>query len=309
MLGIVIVDYKGAEKTVRYVKQELSKISIPFKLVVVNVAAEESTNRILQEGLGGCFVDCADAPVDQEASIFILADRENLGYAKGNNLGAEFLSKHFDIDYFLITNNDLKFVHSDVVEQLIKKIDQLGDTALIGPRVLGIDGTNQNPLRYDSIWSTYIWMYWITPFVSLKQKIKIFHLDYHETAEEGHQYAVMGAFFLAKARHYIECGMMDPNTFLYSEEKILAERLSNINKKTYYYPAVEVIHEHNVTISQHIKKNNNTRLMHRSRCYYYKEYIGVSPIGICLSKISLEIYLMLTTIFQCCGRRRGVAQR
>lgn len=49
----------------------------------------------------------------------MLGAKANLVYAKGNNLGANFLLRHFDIDYFLFTNNDLRIVDVDVVEKLI----------------------------------------------------------------------------------------------------------------------------------------------------------------------------------------------
>ena len=65
----------------------------------------------------------------------------------------------------------------------------------------------------------------------------------------------MGSFFIVKTQDFINCGMMDPNTFLYAEEIILSEKLKKINKQVYYFPSVTVLHEHGQTTSMHLNNN------------------------------------------------------
>lgn len=50
MLGIVLVNYKTEDKTVEYVRTELSKIQSDYKLVIVNNSCTEQSNIKLAEG-------------------------------------------------------------------------------------------------------------------------------------------------------------------------------------------------------------------------------------------------------------------
>ena len=265
-------------------------------IVIVNNEATDVTDEILISNLHAVLVN--DTNLDpQTSNCYVISQPENLGFAKGNNLGAEFLLKHFDITHFLISNNDIRFINDDVVERLIEKLETLTDIGLIGCKVVGLDGANQSPEPYFTFWSRYIWMYWLTPFLTSTKKTKIFQLDYSQKALEGEHYKIMGSFFIINALDFKNCGMMDPNTFLYAEEMILSDRLKKINKKTYYYPAVAVLHEHGKTINQYFKIAKSMKLQFESEVYYYRTYHGVSLLSIYIGKISLNVYIRLKMMF------------
>jgi len=288
MLSIIITNYKNEKKTISFVQDELSKISLPHLIVIVNNEATTESDEILVKELQAVLItEISKTP--KSALIFVISQSENLGFAKGNNLGAEFVTKYFDITHFLFTNNDIQFISKKVVESLINKLGCLDDDiALIGPRVLGLDGKNQSPEPYVSFWNQYIWMYWLTPFISKKKKNKIFKLDYSENAIEGCHYKIMGSFFIIKAIDFLNCKMMDPNTFLYGEEMILSERLKEIGKKVYYFPEVTILHEHSQTISIYIDRKKRYLLQFESLCYYYSTYKKVSQISIYIGKFSVK---------------------
>ena len=62
----------------------------------------------------------------------MIHNEENSGFAKGNNIGVRFVNNHFDVDYLLISNNDIVFQQDDVVEKLIDKLNEL-DTEGVEP--------------------------------------------------------------------------------------------------------------------------------------------------------------------------------
>ena len=296
MIAIIIVNYRDEERTINYIKEELSKVKSPHMIVIVNNEATDETDKILISNLNAVLVN--DTNLNPLSSnCYVISQPKNLGFAKGNNLGAEFSLKHFDISHFLISNNDIRFINDDVVERLIEKLETLTDIGLIGCKVVGLDGANQSPEPYFTFWSRYIWMYWLTPFLTSTKKTKIFQLDYSQKALEGEHYKIMGSFFIINALDFKNCGMMDPNTFLYAEEMILSDRLKKINKKTYYYPAVAVLHEHGKTINQYFKIAKSMKLQFESEVYYYRTYHGVSLLSIYIGKMSLNIYISLKTMF------------
>lgn len=293
MLGIIIVNYKNEGKTIEYVKEELIKIQTQNIIVVVNNSATDESNARLQEGLSAELVHDITKVESTSQRCFIVSHPDNLGFARGNNMGAEFLLKHFPITYFLFSNNDIRFIDAHVVEALIEKADLLTNVGVIGPNIIGVDGRKQSPDPYYSFWARYFWMYWLTPFMSKSLKNKLFKLNYTQQAHEGIHYRVMGSFFLVKAVDFIACGMMDPNTFLFSEEMILSERMKAINRDVYFYPSVTILHEHNQTISKFIVDKKKFMLRFESECYYYRTYRNVSLLSTYIGKLSFQFYLWL----------------
>jgi GT2 family glycosyltransferase len=140
MIGIVLVNYKSINPTIQYVTQELSKLTTPFKLVIVNNACDDESNRALTEGVSGEFLDTPEAEIDPKNQTFIIGIAENLGYAKGNNLGVLFMQNHFPIEHVLMKNNDLEILQPEILDVRVEKLQTQGDVGMIGPKVVGLDG-------------------------------------------------------------------------------------------------------------------------------------------------------------------------
>ena len=285
MLVIVIINYKQEMLTIDFVKNELSKMQLPHKTIIVNNSATIDSNCLLCEELDALLVKDINAETDTKRDAFVINSADNLGFAKGNNLGAEFCKKWFAPKYILFTNNDIRLIDNDITEKLILKFEEHAEVGIIGPKVVGLDGRRQSPYPYTSFWNCHIWIYWSTLFYSAEKKRKVFHLDYQETAQEGYHYYVMGSFFMVRAADFYQCGMFDPHTFLYAEEPILSERMNAIGKKVYYYPEVEVVHEHGATTSKYAKDTMHD-WQFESENYYYREYKHTSLFLIFLGSIT-----------------------
>lgn len=204
-----------------------------------------------------------------------MQSEENIGFARANNLAVEYaveILPSLEDVYFLFTNNDIRFLNPDVVEKMATKLQSLPQAGIIGPKVIGLDGHLQSPEPYMNFWDRHIWIYWSNLFYSKEKKKRRFRTDYAEKAEEGYHYRVMGSFFMTRAKDYLDCGMMDSNTFLFAEEQILSERMNKIGKKVYYYPEVAVIHEHGQTIKEYFSMVASREMKFVSDCYYYTTY-------------------------------------
>ena len=288
MLGIIVVNYKTIDRTSQYVREELAKIKTPHTIVIVNNACTDEHNTRLARACGAVLVADGDK-IDNNAHIFILGAKDNLGYAKGNNLGVEFLTKHFDIEYLLFSNNDIIYKDDDVVERLISKLAQINDAGIIGPSVLDVEGNKMNPFVKPSIWRTHIIPNFFLPFFILMKTdvLSAAHLD--REAQDGYCYRLSGSFMLTKADIFMKSGMFDPATFLYCEEPILSERYLRLGVKALYMGEVSVIHEHGYTSKQTHQPPQTQRLDFDSQMYYYEKYRSVSRIVIGLAKLSFSV--------------------
>ena len=286
MLSIIIINYKDEENTNHFVRNELCKIKTPHIVVIVNNSSSEESNIKLTNGLDAEIITRIDNLVNRNKYLYVISQPENLGFAKANNLGVIFSDRHFDINHVLFSNSDIHILQEEVVEELIKKIDSQTEISLIGPKVLGLDGKNQSPEPYISFWLKHILLKIFSPVIPKKIKTRVFKLDYSELANEGFHYKIMGSFFIVKLKDFIECGMMDTNTFLYAEELILSERLKKINRYCYYYPRVTVLHEHSQTISRILPQYKSDLLQFKSECYFYRTYKNLSYLTLVLGWIA-----------------------
>lgn len=292
MLGIIIVDYKSSDLTIKYILNQLVKIKIDWKLVIVNNCATSESNIKFNRVLNSEIVSDDLKAKDISNRIFVVASTENLGFARGNNLGAKFLVENFGCDFLLFSNNDIVLKDNDVIEKLIEKIHSDTDIGMIGPEVIGLDGKRQSPEPYISIESRFFWPYILTPFLSTKYKIKKFGYDYAEKASQGVHFRIMGSFFIMPTSAYISINGFDPYTFLYAEEMILAKRLESINKKVFFLPSVTVIHAHGITTSKVFSNYKSRILQAESERYFYTHYCGVSEI-----KASILFYFYKTYLW------------
>jgi GT2 family glycosyltransferase len=298
MIGIIIVNYKTVDQTVNYIQQELSKITTDFKIVIVNVACDDETNIALTKRLGACFVENINTAIDKEHNVFLLADSENLGYARGNNLGAAFFRKHFDMDYYLISNNDIRFVNDDIVEHLIETANSNDQIAAIGPKVLGLDGVDQSPNKYVSIWRRYIFGGIFTPVTSVFPVLARYFTPYDISKKSQFTYWVDGCFFIIKTKAFWQVQGFDPNTFLYVEEKILAERLLIKGYKIFYLPSMCVVHTNGLVINKYFDSRKKMVINFWANMYYYKRYRNVKPLAIVLACAIYLPYIYL--VFPIC---------
>lgn len=288
MIAVIVINYKSQTRTVEFVRNETAKISLPHKVVIVNNGATPESDGYMAVSLNAQVVRPGES-FDKKCDCFIISNPENSGFAKGNNIGACFARDSFGADYFLFSNNDIKFLDDRLVDTLVEKLDSTLQAGMIGPRVIGPDGKLQSPEPYMSFWDRHIWMYLCTPFMSKSKKACRFHFDYSETAREGFHYKLMGSFFMVRCQDYFNCGMMDEHTFLYCEEPILTERMKSIGLKPYYCPSVSVLHDHGSTISTHFSSARQKDMLFESECYYYRTYCKTSGFQIWLGKLVHKI--------------------
>jgi len=108
-ITIVITSFRSEKKIINC----LNSIGSKYKVIVI----ENSNNYSIKKSLE-----------DQYENVTCFLAGENLGYAKGNNLG---LSK-VKTPYALILNPDT-VVHKDAIENFLKSSSKLNNFAIIGP--------------------------------------------------------------------------------------------------------------------------------------------------------------------------------
>tara|TARA_B110000211_G_C14039917_1_gene536308 strand:+ start:524 stop:1369 length:846 start_codon:yes stop_codon:yes gene_type:complete len=182
---------------------------------------------------------------------------ENLGYAKGNNLGLSKVKSSFA----LVLNPDT----------LMKKksIDNFFNTAL----------------KYDDFAI-------IAPAVQEKKDFKISEKNNNVFEVE----SVKGFAMFLNLDKFKDVGFFDDNFFIYFEEIDLCRRLKQLNKKIYLDSSIKIDHmggsSHNQSIDFEMELSRNWHWMW-STFYFHKKYSGFFYAVI---KISSKFFSALTKV-------------
>lgn len=280
MIGIVIVSYKNLEGTVTFINEQLPMLCVPWKAVIVDNSPNESVGKAIAEKCGGILLQYPNNLIKEQSRVYVVSTRKNLGFARGNNLGADILARNFAIDYFLFSNDDIIIRDSLVIEKMLLQFDRLKDVAIVGPRIIGRDNCDQSP-HYRIItplrqigWKLFRWFRQNKAVAS--QTIKL--------PQSGYCYWVSGCFFLVRQSDFSAVGGFDPKTFLYSEEVILAERMKRIGKRSYFMADTSVIHLGGCS-TQNLRSKELRNYLKQSNCIYYRNYLHSNPIVIWIYKL------------------------
>lgn len=90
---------------------------------------------------------------------------------------------------------------------------------------------------------------------------------------------------MMKTDDFLAVNGFDPDTFLYAEEVILAERLKQINKQIYFLADVSVVHLGGSSTSNAMQNSKLKQILIESNSLYYRRYLQCNKLIIWLYKI------------------------
>lgn len=159
---------------------------------------------------------------------------KNLGFGGGHN----FISGLLDSKYILILNSDLKFIESDTVGRLYKRLNSDSMYSVAGPCLLLEDMSRQ---EFDHGEMSGLISYLKNNYGSSYWKPRV---------DESEAAWVSGAVFMCRTEAFKEAGGFDERFFLYKEEEDLCKRIRDKGRKILYYPEVKVMHIGHVVASR-----------------------------------------------------------
>lgn len=311
MYSLILVDYNSLEKTIEYAKLCLRHMGVEgagHVVIVENGTPEDPLARMAQEF--GTFQDKQVPGLEQTVHYFQSGAQEiyycdsgsNLGYAKGNNLGAKIADHFWQDEFYIISNNDLVFEQDPdltLVNQIFAGDPSIG---VIGPGVITPAGERQSPRRWQSAFHRLIGNYWTYVLgVFLGSRVSQYMWDHYrndtiQNANSGICAWVSGCFMFVRAKAFHQAGMFDEHTFLYGEEMILSKRLEAQGYHVFYCGEVNVVHKHAQTTKKAISSFRNTQIDFEANYYFYKTYQHTSPIMLWLARVSFVTFKALITL-------------
>jgi len=243
-ITVVITTFRSNEK----IKNCLNSIDKQCKILLVENSANLEFKKNMEKEFSN--VEC-------------IITGDNLGYAKGNNIGLE----RVQTKYALILNPDAT-LHTATLENFFQTAYQIPDFAIMAPYIQtnaeGRENKSSTPIPVNN---------------------------------------VKGFAMFLNISEFIEVGFFDEIFFFYFEEIDLCKRLTNNGKKIYLIPEVKIDHgggiSHDQSINVEMELSRNWHWMW-STFNYHKKYKGFFvSFFIILPKMSSAIIkvLIYTLIF------------
>jgi len=179
------------------------------KVIIVDNCSSDSSIEALRWAFPG--IDVIESP-------------ENLGYSRGNNLGANHLLR-IGCSFLLFVNPDVE-LGVDTAELFMRAAVEDPSVGCVGgvavePGGTLVPGCRNRPTTWQKV-LLYSPFRRAAFFRGLRARHEISYVELSEVAEV---YTVSGACVMFRGEAFCGVGGFDPKTFLYEEEFIMAERL------------------------------------------------------------------------------------
>jgi GT2 family glycosyltransferase len=277
---VIILNYQSFQDTINYVDNLQNQDEIDLHIVIVDNCSPNNSFGILNNHFSNCDY------------VEVIKSERNGGYAYGNNFGLRYIENR-NIDYIIISNNDIEISDTMLVSKMIKHYEYLDSPAFVSP-VMHI---NNHPSPYPA---------WKLPTLrdDLIGSLRITNLFFkklitYNIPKESQYFEVdclPGSFFMAKKNVFFEVGLLDEKTFLYMEEAILAFKVKKSEFKNYLLTDLQYNHLTAQTISSELSNIKMRKHLIDSRIYFHKEYLKTPILGLYLLKFLFLIWKIETYI-------------
>jgi Predicted glycosyltransferases len=235
-IGIVIVNYNGEKYQNDCIKSIMLQTYTDFEIIVVDSLSSDNSIEKLKSNY---------------PSVKVIMCNENVGVAKGNNLGIKE-SINDGCDYTLLLNNDVE-MPSDLLQILISKA---AENIVVVPKIyyfqpndlLWFDGGNIN-------WKKGIAEHWGFQKKDIESHNPEQYINYSPTC-----------CMLINNKEFEKIGYIDEKYFMYYDDTDLCVRLSEQNIKILYVPSAKLYHK---VSSSTGGENSKLKIYYQSRNQLY----------------------------------------
>lgn len=209
------------------------------EIVVVDNASPDASGVLLQQ------------KYETNSLVHVLINKENLGFAGGNNSGYKYAKEQLDPDIIVVMNNDTLIKDKKFITKL--NDNSLNQFHIIAPDILTFKGMHQNPYKRRALTKREVkrnrirkWLSLAFYSIPLLYKLKSIDEDNVQNAyvNERIENIVPHGSVVIFTRKWIEIENFAfyPGTFMYFEEDLLFLYIQSKGYKTIYEPRLQVVH-------------------------------------------------------------------
>lgn len=197
-ISINILNYNTYEKSKKCIESCLQQKNVLFSVLLIdNCSTDDSLQKLKNE-----FGD----------RILYLENKENYGYAKGNNLGVQYCHDR-GIDYSLLLNSDIVLNSTSLLDKLVEVLKNSENCAVVAPLIYNVTAQG---LELNCNDSQYLRMLRIVGILPKLRKVS----EEIETISEA-----QGSALLVNNEIFLKVGGFPEHYFMYGEESSFAKKI------------------------------------------------------------------------------------
>jgi N-acetylglucosaminyl-diphospho-decaprenol L-rhamnosyltransferase len=167
-----------------------------------------------------------------------LIEQENKGLGGGSNAGMRVASG----DYFLLLNSDAWALEGSL-ERLVAFAEEHAEAAVVGPKLLNLDGTLQRSVRgFPTLWRLATEYFFLRKLAPRSRALNAFYGAGFAYDEPREAEFLMGACLLVRREAADTVGLFDEDFFMFSEETDWCYRFRQAGWKVLFTPNAEFVH-------------------------------------------------------------------
>lgn len=232
----------------------------------------------------------------------VLQTGANLGYAKGNNAGLQWLDENVHPEYVAVCNSDI-FLPDDCLEQLAGRFPSLENACLISPVQLLPDGRRVGgwnlPSWRDDLKNLSFLYRWYQKNRAVKQIL--------DNSANGNvpvkADVIPGSFLFASFERFKKIGFFYPGTFLFVEERFVAYAARQAGFQNYILPDMTYRHEHSKTIGSAFSQIAQYRMQYEGWLKYSRKCRKYGVMKAVLMTPLIWLSMVEISFLKCISRR------
>lgn len=279
---LIILCYNDDDVSVKYIKQIVNYSTIDKIVVVDNGSKNEKIKKLRNE-----------LDKIQSQKITLIQNRENVGYAKGNNIGIRYAINQWNPDCIAISNTDVEYT-DDVMAYALEFLDKTPDAGIVSPKMVLPNGE-------EGLVAWKLPKYWMTLWNACDILKKIYNPQkYKKIVGDTYKVDVLpGSLLIGKAETWKKVDGFDEETFLYGEESLLAYKVLSIGKSNYLLNNVEYLHQHSTIINKNIKSyKKKMKMLCDANLVYNRKCLHTSSVKNELYKAVFSVNVFLMTFIK-----------
>lgn len=212
-VGVVILNYKVKEKTLRCIRSVLKSDLEEKYIIVVDNNSDDGIEKELEK-----------------MEVKFIQTGKNLGYSGGNNVGIKY-ALDMGCNYVFILNPDT-VIEEKTLSLLQLSLKSSDDVGIVGPKIYFYNSSK----------------IWFAGGIFDEDNVYGMHKGVNEVDKGQYEQReltdfVTGAAIMVKSEVFEKIGFFDERFFLYYEDLDLCLRAKNVGFKTMYIPEAHVYHE------------------------------------------------------------------
>lgn len=206
-------------------------------------------------------------------NLKVIVNKENLGFAEGNNIGMDDAIKR-SFDYVALLNDDT-YVDTNLIKNIIQEHEKFPDAGAISPKIYFAKGFEYHKRYKEGDLGKVIWyaggdIDWNNVYGSNHGVDQVDAGQFEKIKETDF---ATGCFVMYKAKALKEVGYYDKCFFAYMEDADHAQRLKKLGYKVLYSPRGWMWHK--VSQSSGIGSNLNDYFLTRNRMMFGMKYASL----------------------------------